>query len=520
MSFNSQAYKEPLTPPAVLVVDDDKNIRRGILLMLKSEFDVTAVETGEEAIEKIEQGGDYDVVSLDIRLPGISGIDTLKAIKILSPTTEVLMMTANSDLETARAALKLGAYDYLDKPFKKESFRKTIRKGVERHRKIKASEEELAFVKAQLIQSEKFSSMGQLIAGIVHEINNPLSIVIGFSELLSMPDCSLEQSREYARDISKGAQLCKRIIDKLLAFSRKKSIEKELVQINEILENTLVLKRADLMIDNVDVIKELDIGLPLTVADYHELQQVFLNLINNAHHAMKDQEKDRTITIRSEFDDKLIRSIFEDTGPGIPKENIQRIFEPLFTTKEKGKGTGLGLSVCYEIIQKHKGNIYVASDPGHGASFVIELPIAESVPSVTTKSKPISTDKPRDRTNRILLLDNNADEQDLLKNMISVLGYQPDVASDTSTAQEKIKEGIFDVMICSLDMQDINGHSFHVYLGQNLPEILQRTIFLVNGFLEDEFDEFARTHNTTYLIKPFGIPDFEKAINRSLSNLK
>ncbi len=367
--------------PCVLVADDEPNILRAMYLVLKSKFDVTIVKSGDKAIEKIQQGMDFDVVSLDLQMPGLSGIESLKAVKQLSPSTEVLIVTAHSDVESAKGALKLGAYDYIDKPFNNDELVAAICKGVERRSnaiEAETTKKQLAFVKAQLMQSEKFSAIGQLLAGVAHELNNPLTAVMGFSELLLIREYSPDITRNYVEKINKSALLCKNIVQKLLGFSRKEKSKQEYIQVNDIIESTLELKQHDLRADNIQVVRQLADNMPGTMADFYELQQVFLNMINNAHQAMKMHAKTGTLTIKNTFDEKTMRITFLDTGPGIPKENLQKIFEPLFTTKKRGEGTGLGLSICYEIIKKHKGDIFVASDQRKGACFVIELPIRKS----------------------------------------------------------------------------------------------------------------------------------------------
>jgi two-component system NtrC family sensor kinase len=184
--------------------------------------------------------------------------------------------------------------------------------------------------------------------------------------------------RSYLEKINKSALLCNNIINKLLTFSRKREYNKECLHINSIVTSTLELKEHDLRIDEVKVITDLSNKLPMTIADFYGLQQVFLNLINNAHQAMIGQNGDRILTIKSECKGKNICVSFCDTGPGIPQDNLQKIFEPLFTTKDKGEGTGLGLSICYEIVvNEHKGNIFVASEYGHGACFVVEIPVVK-----------------------------------------------------------------------------------------------------------------------------------------------
>ncbi|MBW1962309.1 MAG: response regulator [Deltaproteobacteria bacterium] len=365
--------------PRVLVVDDDIEIRRAVWYILRSEFDVTAVENGYKAVERIRQGERFEVASLDLRMPGMSGVDTLKEIKQLDPTIEVLIMTAHSDVQSAKKALRFGAYDYIDKPFRKDAYREAIRRGVKQHEKSTVSDaakEQLAFVKAQLKISEKFAVIGQLSAGIVHDLNNALNSVLGFSDLLLMEDAPVEEARDYIKQINKAAKLSISIVQKLLTFSRNQGSEREPLQINEVINSCLELKQHDFSKHQIEVVKELEKDLPMAMANFHDIQQVVLNILNNAEHAMMSADGPKRLTIKSTSDAKAIRFSIEDTGIGIPEKNLQRIFEPLFTTKEKDVGTGLGLSVCYDIVQDHNGTIYVASEPGKGTCFVIELPHA------------------------------------------------------------------------------------------------------------------------------------------------
>jgi len=364
--------------PRVLVADDDREIRRAIELILRFEFDVTAVENGDLAIDQIRADKEFEVVSLDLCMPGRTGIETLKEIKELDPSIEVLIMTARSDFESAKKALKYGAYDYIDKPFGNHTYREAIREGVKRRRRslvTRKAEEQLGFVQAQLKQSDKFAVIGQLIAGVVHDLNNSLNSVIGFSDLLMIDEFSPEEKQEYLKNINEGANLCKNIVQKLLAFVRKEETVKKSVNLNDVVNSTLNLKRHDFNIDQIQVDKTLAPELPFVTTDFYEIQQVFLNIVTNAHHEMKSLEGTRKLTVLTESDDAAVRVRFQDSGKGIPKEHLQKIFEPLFTTKEKGVGTGLGLSVCYDIVRNQNGKIYVASEPGQGASFIVELPV-------------------------------------------------------------------------------------------------------------------------------------------------
>ena len=502
--------------PRVLVVDDELNIRRGMWHMLGRDFDVTAVESGDKAIEQIREGDDFDVVSLDLRMLGMSGIETLKAIKHWSPNTEVLIVTAHSDEKSAKEALKLGAYDYIDKPFKKGSLRAAVHKGVDRRSKALASEkaqEQLAFVKAQLMQSEKFSAIGELIAGVVHELNNPLSAVVGFSDLLLRKKFSSEKTQKYLENINAGALLCQKVIQKLLTFSRQTEPNRKSVQVNRIIESTLELKRRDFKLNEIVLVKELSDNMPDTIADFYELQQVFLNIINNAHHAMKSHDGKKTLTVKSEFDDKSIRISFQDTGLGIPKEDLRNIFEPLFTTKERGEGSGLGLSICYEIIQQHHGDIYVANEPGRGACFVVELPIADQPSPSHSSSRKGDQDLV---AQNILVLSEGEVGCDLLENMLSTLGHHPDVAQDAMTGKKKLQDQDYDILIGSLKMPGLNAQQLCEYLNRIKPEKSPRIIFVEDGIMSDEMERFLKRKKTPCIAKPFGIQDIQKAIRKVL----
>ena len=236
----------------------------------------------------------------------------------------------------------------------------------------------------QLLQSAKLAAVGELISGITHEVNNPLAVVIGYSEmLLAEPDLNNE-SREAIKAIHGESERAKKVIQNILSFARKHSPVKEVIQVNDILEKTLGLTDYELRKNSVKVVKDLDPNLPETVGDPNQLQQVFLNLIINSQQAMMEMKDGRLLTIRSKVretggSDKagtgsVIQIAFEDNGPGIPEKIIKKIFDPFYTTKPKGKGTGLGLSVSFGIIKEHSGEIYARPNEGTGVTFFVELP--------------------------------------------------------------------------------------------------------------------------------------------------
>lgn len=502
--------------PRVLVVDDDTAMRRAMEIILKSEFDVTTIESGNRALDHIQQNNDFDVVSLDLNMPGLSGIETLQAIKQYSPTTEVLLVTAFQDLESAKQALKLGAYDYIEKPISKDAYRQSIRKGVDRRQKAVESEqarERLDIVKAQLVHSEKLSAIGQLLAGVVHEINNPLSGIVGYSELLLTGIASPEKSRKYIENIQQCAHLCQNIVQKLLTFSRKQAPKRKYIQIGKIVESTLELLQHEIKKHAVHVTIQFADNMPPANVDVSQIQQVFLNIITNAVQAMQQQDHLPTITVKSEFDDRSIRISFIDNGPGIPKDNLQQIFEPFFTTKPEGKGTGLGLSVCYEIIQEHGGDIYVSSEPQKGTRFVVELPVVAKDASLQTESSSPQTDQATD-TKKILVIDEKETGHDLLENMIAALDHRVDVTEDAAAAQQKLLAGNYDIIISNMAMPELGGQQLCKYLGQVKPELISRIIFITGGVVSEEIRLFLEQNKLPSINKPFGIKDIQKAIQK------
>ena len=361
----------------VMVVDDNANIRYAIYSVLKESYNITQVESGDQALEVLSLDSAFNVITLDLEMPGLSGIQTLKEIKKINPDIEILILSAHSDVHSARGALKYGAYDYIDKPFANKELRKAVYRGIKRSLELseaKETSEELAMVKAQLVESEKFSLIGQLVAGVTHEINNPLTAIIGYSELAQMTEEPSQEIKSYIDKIKTSALLCKSIVEKLLSFSRKNESGKEAVNIHSAIENSLDLVEFELKKSNIEVILEPGYDIPKIVANFFELQQVFLNIINNACYAVKENnDNDRKIIIKTESNENTVRVIFQDNGPGIPEKNLRKIFEPLFTTKPKDMGTGLGLSICFEIIKNHGGDIFVGNT-SEGARFIIELP--------------------------------------------------------------------------------------------------------------------------------------------------
>ncbi|MCX6011235.1 MAG: PAS domain S-box protein, partial [Chloroflexi bacterium] len=226
----------------------------------------------------------------------------------------------------------------------------------------------------QLVIADRLASVGELAAGIAHELNNPLTGVIGFSQLLldkEMPD----DVRQDMQVVHNEAQRAAQVVKNLLTFARKHTAAKEKVNINDIINKVLELRAYEQKLENITVDARLDANLPEVMADYFQLQQVFLNIVINAEYFMKEANHKGNLTIATEKVGNKIRASFADDGPGIADENLGHLFDPFFTTKEVGRGTGLGLSICHGIVAEHGGRIHVESELGKGTAFIVELAI-------------------------------------------------------------------------------------------------------------------------------------------------
>ncbi|HXX02429.1 MAG TPA: PAS domain-containing protein [Candidatus Acidoferrales bacterium] len=238
-----------------------------------------------------------------------------------------------------------------------------------------------AVLRDKLVHAEKMAAVGQLVSGVAHEVNNPLTAILGFADLLMENPEMPEAARKDLRVILQEAQRTKQIVQNLLSFARQMPPERNAVQLNSILRRTIQLRSYDFTSHGVEVIEHLDEGLPEVIGDAHQLQQVFLNILNNAYDAVHEVGRPARIEIMTTKADATVEVSFRDNGNGI--SHPDKIFDPFFTTKEVGKGTGLGLSICYGIVKEHGGEILCHNNlGGHGATFVVRLPAAEHTASL------------------------------------------------------------------------------------------------------------------------------------------
>ncbi len=362
-------------PIKTLLVEDnvgDSCLIRGMLAEARgATFDLKFADRLQAGLEHLAGGG-IDVVLLDLGLPDSQGLETLSQAHAQAPEVPIVVLTGIDDEMLGIQAVKRGAQDYLMKgQVDGNLLVRTMRYAVER----KQAEERERQLQLQLNLSSHLASVGAMAKGVAHEINNPLTSIIGFAELLVQKNIP-EDTREVVQIISDNAQRVASIVSRLLTFAHQQKLERTYVNINEIIETTLAIRAYPMETSNIKVTTQLDPELPWTMADDGQLQQVFLNLLINAEMEMKSAHGGGNLVTKTETIENTIRVSITDDGPGIAKENLWHLFDRFFTTKEIGEGTGLGLSICYGIITEHGGRVYAESELGKGATFIVELPIA------------------------------------------------------------------------------------------------------------------------------------------------
>jgi len=362
----------------------------------------------------------------------------------------------------------------------------------------------------QLIQSEKMSAIGQLIAGVAHDLNNPLASVVGFSDFLAESGVppSLEEPLQVIRQEAERAAT---IVKNLLSFARSQEGERARQPIKQLLDSTLVLLRNQLMADKVEATLDVEAGLPEVEVNANQIKQVFLNLINNACQAITSDAPSGRIWITVKRVHDVIAVSVTDSGPGIPDDVAARVFEPFFTTKPEGEGTGLGLSICQGILKEHGGRITLESRPGSGATFTVELPVG--VPAV--RPEPAPAPRGESKPLHILVVD---DEPHILHYMRATLeswGHTVEVASDGAYALERALAGPFDVIICDLRMPHLSGRDMYMKLVRQDPRVAERIIFATGDTVRGDTLQFLDGLGRPYLHKPFTLAELRAALGHA-----
>ena len=397
------------------------------------------------------------------------------------------------------------------------------------------------YIRARLFQSEKLSAVGQLVSSVAHELNNPLTVIMGYAQFLMERQDLSDSARADVLDIYQHAQRAARVVNNLLTFARNHPTERVPTYLNDVIERTLALRAYELRVSDIEVLTDMQRDLPQIVVDPHRLQQVILNLIINAEQALRECDKQdqpgrliiRTRLVRAlahpdqgaeDGSLQMIRIEVEDNGPGIPQEILDRIFDPVFTTKPPGKGTGLGLSVCRNIVEEHGGRIWAENVRPHGARLIVELPMEQPEPAVEEPTQVALSDGPGRKSEsppppsgsgrKVLVIDDEPSVARLLVSILEAEGHLVHAVQDGKDALQELQANRYDLVISDVKMPGMNGRRLYDYLQRHQPEMVNRLIFITGDTASTETWAFLEATGRPWVSKPFKVEAVRKALAR------
>jgi PAS domain S-box-containing protein len=375
--------------------------------------------------------------------------------------------------------------------------------------------EDLRKTQEQLLQSEKMSAVGQLIAGVAHELNNPLTAILGYAQLLETEGLN-DRAQDYVGKLFKQAQRTHRVVQNLLSFARQRKPQRDEVDIRKVLDETLALRDYDLKINNIRVERELPAEPMQVVADPHQIEQVFLNIINNSVDAILETGKPGKLKIRVYCENGHICTQFADDGPGL--KDPKRIFDPFYTTKSVGKGTGLGLSICYGIVKEHGGDITAGNGADGGA--VVEVRLPASVPEIATAETTPTAVRRREGAidGRVLLLEEEEAVLEFERDVLAGAGASVVTARKSQDVKTRLLSEPFDALIMNGKTPgDWNAKEAYTWLKENAPGMETHVLFTFsNGLEQGDTRAFLQENNVPYLVKPFEVADLIAQARRLL----
>jgi PAS domain S-box-containing protein len=384
---------------------------------------------------------------------------------------------------------------------------------------IKRAEDVLRHQQEALHQSEKLAALSGLLASVAHELNNPLAALMVQSDLLR-EQATESDLTEMVTEIHQSAVRCERIVRNFLTLARPNTPERTRVQLNDVIQEALQLLRYTLQLDEIDVIQRLADDLPVLWGDPHQLHQVVVNLLTNAHQALRETPPPHQIILTTEYDaaQQAVRLEVLDTGPGIPLALQARIFEPFFTTKPAGVGTGLGLPLCQSIIAGHEGTLRLESLPGHGARFVVTLPVAVEPHPEPAVPEPLPSTLVTGKA--ILVIDDEVGTAKALVRLFHRDGHSVDTAADGHLALAQLQKQPYDLILCDLRMPKLDGPGLYRTLAQDQPQLLPRFIFVTGDTLSPAAKTFLEESHAPYLVKPFHAEEVRRIVQQALHRLE
>jgi len=368
-------------------------------------------------------------------------------------------------------------------------------------------------LESQLIQSEKMAVVGQLVSGVAHELNNPLTSIVGLAEFLLEQPAPTPRDRDHLQVIREQADRASRIVRNLLTFARKGPTEVASFSLNALVEPTVALVSYEVKLREIQLDLSLDPALPMIVGDRHQIQQVVLNLVTNAIHAVRENppERPRRIAITSALEGEQITLRVADTGPGIPPDLLPQLFTPFFTTKEPGEGTGLGLSISFRILEEHGGSLAVEHGPEGGAIFVMHLPVQAAARVTAEADVPVIPPAPGTDGRSVLVVDEDPAVRRMLAVLLAGGEVEIDAAVDAQQAGVLLRSRRYDLIIADARTPVSAGERFADYLLREWPALRACTIFLTADVRPDT-EAWLRGLGCPFFFEPFKVAELKRAI--------
>jgi two-component system NtrC family sensor kinase len=369
-------------------------------------------------------------------------------------------------------------------------------------------------------RAEKMSSLGQLIAGVAHELNNPLAVVLGYAQLLTKHPVDDETVNSNLQRIVHETERASKIVRDLLLFARPCEPQMTVVDLNKLVANVFDIRQRDLERYSVELHQHLQPGLTNTKADPIQLEQVLNNLITNALHAMANNQTPRLLTVATAENSHFIHISIADSGCGIPPDVMGKMFEPFFTTKPVGKGTGLGLSISRSILEEHHGRLWAESEVGKGATFHLEIPIVacEQPQPEPSGPNPSAAAEAGARGYRLLVVDDEPGIREVLQTILECQGYLVSSAGNGVEALEQLRRDHFDLIISDMCMPEIDGERLYETIREQNPKLAGRILFVTGDVVSARSRTFLERTGNRWLSKPFNISDVEQTVADALRN--
>jgi signal transduction histidine kinase/ActR/RegA family two-component response regulator len=382
---------------------------------------------------------------------------------------------------------------------------------------VRGQLQQLRETQAQLLQAGKLAAVGQLSAGVAHEVNNPLAIVIGQAELLRLKSADPVVAEKVDK-IVRAATRAARIVKGLQTFAKPQAAELAAVYLPDVVERVVAVRRETLRVSGIALEQEVAAGLPPVWGDQHQLEQMVLNLILNAEQALTGTSARPRIGLTITATEAGVRLTVSDTGPGIAPETVPRLFEPFFTTKPVGQGTGLGLSIAYGIVVAHGGRIRAESVPGHGATLIVELPA--HAPDHPVEPAPASPTASEPGRGRVLVIDDEEDVAETLRALLESLGLSVEVALGGVSGWERLTTPTahYDLVTLDLKMPDLSGPRLWERLVAVGSPLVARVVFVTGDSLDGGAWRFLEQAGRPVMSKPFDLANLEAFVSRQLGS--